>query len=178
MKSTEIAVNQIPSKQTTSQLLAEKMTCLLNNVRERAYELFARRGRNHGYDVDDWLRAEAELGALPTATIEETETEVRIRVGRSGLSANELKVYAEPQAITVEGSGVQTHASDDSENRTERILYGRYELPVGINTKSVTADLKDGVLEIVARKIAPAAEKPRQEKAKSAPPQKDRSAAA
>jgi HSP20 family molecular chaperone IbpA len=59
---------------------------------------------------------------------------------------------------------------------------GGTKLPVGINTGSVTADLKDGVLEIVARKIAPAAEKPRQEEAKSAPfktqPQKDRSAAA
>ena len=129
MKSTQIAVNQIPSKHTTSQLLAAKMTCLLNNVRERAYELFERRGRNHGYDVDDWLRAEAELGALPTATIEETETEVRIRVERSRLSAKELKVYAEPQAITVEGSGVQT--SHDSQNRTERTLYGRYETTSG-----------------------------------------------
>jgi len=174
MKSTQIAVNQIPSKHTTSQLLAAKMTCLLNNVRERAYELFERRGRNHGYDVDDWLRAEAELGALPTATIEEP----RRKCGYA-LSAKELKVYAEPQAITVEGSGVQT--SHDSQNRTERTLYGRYELPVGINTGSVTADLKDGVLEIIARKIAPAAEHPKKE-AKSASsktqPQKDRSAAA
>ena len=86
MKPTPIAVNQIPSKQTTSQLLAEKMTCLLNNVRDRAYELFERRGRDDGYDLDDWLRAETELGALPTAQFEETETEMRIRIGRSELS--------------------------------------------------------------------------------------------
>ena len=104
MKPTQIAINQIPSKQTTSQLLAEKMTCLLNNVRNRAYELFERRGRDHGYDLDDWFRAETELGVLPTATIEETETEMRIRVERSEFSADQLKVYAEPQAITVEGS--------------------------------------------------------------------------
>ena len=45
MKSAQIAINQIPSERTTSQLLAEKMTCLLNNVGERAYKLFERRGR-------------------------------------------------------------------------------------------------------------------------------------
>jgi hypothetical protein len=34
----------------------------LNNViRVRAYELFEQRGREHGRDFDDWLRAEGEV---------------------------------------------------------------------------------------------------------------------
>jgi len=36
-----------------------------NDVREqiarRAYELYEARGREDGHDVDDWLRAEAEI---------------------------------------------------------------------------------------------------------------------
>jgi hypothetical protein len=30
-------------------------------VARRAYELFCGRGRAHGHDLDDWLRAEREL---------------------------------------------------------------------------------------------------------------------
>jgi hypothetical protein len=36
------------------------------SVRERAYQLYEERGCEHGHDLDDWIRAEAEiLGELP-----------------------------------------------------------------------------------------------------------------
>ena len=31
------------------------------DIRVRAYELFERRGREDGHDLDDWLQAEAEF---------------------------------------------------------------------------------------------------------------------
>ena len=37
-------------------------------IAARAYELFCARGRQPGHDVDDWLRAEAEL--LRATTVE------------------------------------------------------------------------------------------------------------
>jgi hypothetical protein len=30
-------------------------------IRLRAYALYAARGREHGHDLDDWLKAEAEI---------------------------------------------------------------------------------------------------------------------
>ncbi|HWX92364.1 MAG TPA: DUF2934 domain-containing protein [Terriglobales bacterium] len=30
-------------------------------IRQRAHELFEERGREHGHDEQDWLRAEAEV---------------------------------------------------------------------------------------------------------------------
>lgn len=30
-------------------------------IRARAYELFEQRGRHHGYEHEDWVRAEAEI---------------------------------------------------------------------------------------------------------------------
>jgi hypothetical protein len=30
-------------------------------IRRRAYELYEQRGREDGYDVEDWVRAEAEV---------------------------------------------------------------------------------------------------------------------
>lgn len=34
---------------------------LVLRIRERAYELFQQRGGEHGHDLDDWLKAEAEI---------------------------------------------------------------------------------------------------------------------
>lgn len=31
-------------------------------IARRAYEIFCERGGEHGHDLDDWLRAERELG--------------------------------------------------------------------------------------------------------------------
>jgi Protein of unknown function (DUF2934) len=31
-------------------------------IRRRAYELFQQRGGHHGFDVQDWLKAESEFG--------------------------------------------------------------------------------------------------------------------
>lgn len=33
-------------------------------ISERAYQLFVERGSEHGHDIDDWLRAEAEILAI------------------------------------------------------------------------------------------------------------------
>lgn len=37
-------------------------------IRRRAYTLYEQRGREDGHDVDDWLRAEAELTAQTMKT--------------------------------------------------------------------------------------------------------------
>lgn len=34
---------------------------LNEQIRRRAYDLYEQRGRTDGYDVEDWLQAEAEL---------------------------------------------------------------------------------------------------------------------
>jgi len=34
---------------------------LQQQIRLRAFELFEQRGKKHGHDMDDWLRAEAEI---------------------------------------------------------------------------------------------------------------------
>jgi len=42
---------------------------LQERIQLRAYELFEARGREHGHDLDDWLRAEAEiLGSKKSVT--------------------------------------------------------------------------------------------------------------
>lgn len=46
---------QETSVQQQSQFNAE------DAIRFRAYQLFEQRGRTHGFDIEDWLRAESEV---------------------------------------------------------------------------------------------------------------------
>jgi len=39
----------------------EEPTIVLEQIAQRAYELYEARGREDGHDLDDWLRAEAEI---------------------------------------------------------------------------------------------------------------------
>ncbi len=39
-------------------------------IAQRAFEIFQARGGTHGQDFDDWLRAEQELGASQSETVE------------------------------------------------------------------------------------------------------------
>jgi Protein of unknown function (DUF2934) len=50
-------------------------------VRQRAYQLYEERGREDGHDVDDWLRAEAEmLRKRPRGSVTDHEAAARSAV--------------------------------------------------------------------------------------------------
>ena len=44
--------------------ITDQIFSLDEEIRRRAYELYEKRGRDDGHDVDDWLRAEAELSGI------------------------------------------------------------------------------------------------------------------
>ncbi|MFI5095430.1 MAG: DUF2934 domain-containing protein [Candidatus Acidiferrales bacterium] len=46
---------------TAKTLTTEPSQNLEEEIRRRAYELYEERGREDGHDLDDWLRAEAEI---------------------------------------------------------------------------------------------------------------------
>ena len=49
-----------PAKKPPATVASEPQE-LENQIRQRAYELYEARGREDGHDLDDWLRAEAEI---------------------------------------------------------------------------------------------------------------------
>jgi hypothetical protein len=66
-KRTRATSSTTRSKKTVSPQAQETTTLpqtqvnLEELIRFRAYQLFEQRGGNHGYDLEDWLRAEHEL---------------------------------------------------------------------------------------------------------------------
>jgi len=55
-----------PTKKQSAAVVADPS--LEEKIRLRAYTLYEERGREDGHDVDDWLRAEAELTAKAVGT--------------------------------------------------------------------------------------------------------------
>jgi hypothetical protein len=56
----------MPTEKTKSAFtpVTDQISNLDEEIRRRAYEIYEKRGRDDGYDVDDWLRAEAEVSRI------------------------------------------------------------------------------------------------------------------
>jgi Protein of unknown function (DUF2934) len=54
---------------TTNANSGESAIDLEERIRHRAYQLYERRGREDGHEVEDWLQAEAELSGERNMTL-------------------------------------------------------------------------------------------------------------
>ena len=57
-----------PEKPTTN-IASESHPNLEEEIRRRAHELYEERGREDGHDMEDWLRAEAEITGTGVRTV-------------------------------------------------------------------------------------------------------------
>ena len=61
VKSTKPATTTAPKVSRARKTDTVELSIARDQIAQRAYELFTARGYQHGHDVEDWLRAEAEL---------------------------------------------------------------------------------------------------------------------
>jgi hypothetical protein len=55
----------VPTDTTKSQMkIVAEDPNLAEQIRRRAYELYEARGREDGHELEDWLRAEAEISRM------------------------------------------------------------------------------------------------------------------
>jgi hypothetical protein len=57
----------------------------LQEIRDRAYQVYLARSSGHGHDLDDWLQAEYEMMQLPLHKIAELEADA--------MAGNNLKLF-------------------------------------------------------------------------------------
>jgi hypothetical protein len=55
----------------------------VEEINRRAYGLYIERGREHGSDVDDWVKAEKELTANPVIHVPNTKRNRATRSSRT-----------------------------------------------------------------------------------------------
>lgn len=143
--------------------LIGRMEEVTKSIAKRAYEFFEARGRQLGNELEDWFRAESEFLRQVPVTMKESETEINVQAEVPGFKADEIKISADPERLIIEGSSMQI-TEEKSKEEPQKILFSErrsnkfcrsFTLPAEIDPAKVTANLKNGVLEIVLPK-APA----------------------
>jgi HSP20 family molecular chaperone IbpA len=124
----------------------------------RAHELFEARGYVHGFDREDWARAQSETLVNVPIRIAETETELIIRADVPGFGEGDLEIRVVPSAVCITGSRkfAETPESEQTvyaERRADRI-FRAVSLPCEIDQDTADAALENGTLEIRLAKAA------------------------
>ncbi len=59
-----------PKVEVEASIVSELTEEQLEQIRRRAHELYVARGEEDGHDLEDWLQAEAEIGAGNAPAVE------------------------------------------------------------------------------------------------------------
>jgi HSP20 family molecular chaperone IbpA len=153
-----VAIDKIHADGSQSASLMDGMKSLTERIRQRAYEMFQRRGGQDGTDLDDWFAAERDvLGGSPSELVEK-DGQFEVQIALPGFDADEVHVTALPEAIIVHGESSRQRDRSSGEismsEYNERSLYRKVDLPAPINVDKVTANLDKGVLKLAASKAA------------------------
>ena len=158
-----VPVQKLEANKPALTPLLEGMKATFDKIRDRAFELFERRGGAPGFDVDDWVQAEHELFWVPQAELTETETEYKVKVGVPGFDAKDLDITAQPDEILIQGE-VEKHEEKTEQGVTfsefgAKSLYRRFALATPIEVGAVSANVENGMLTITAPKATETTQK-------------------
>lgn len=156
----QTALSHIPTKPLSITEFWNDIDKLMNQVRERAYQIFDGRGRGDGHDLDDWFKAETELLKPVPLEIIEKDNILNIRAKVPGFKEDELEINLEDGVLTIKGEhreesekkGEKTHQTESSVQQ----IFRQFTLPVNVVSDKASAKLNDGVLEISVPKAEPA----------------------
>ena len=163
--STVLATKPNMSSKTTIQFpqtvnFLEELEVLSRETARRAFNLFQQRGQADGLDLEDWLRAEAELLRPVPIEMSESDDSFMIRAEVPGFDAKHLSIQADSAAIYIRGKN--EHKREEKKGSDLKYsefsateLCRRIALPSSIDPEKITARLASGVLEITLPKAAP-----------------------
>ena len=151
------AKEAVPMKMLPGSNLFDRIQDLSDSIARRAFEIFDGRGRAQGNDLEDWLRAESEFLHPVHLDIAQSDYAYTVHLEVPGFSANDLEVGVEPHRLTISG---KREASEERKSKktiySERCvsqIFRAIELPADVDASKVTANLKDGVLELSMPKV-------------------------
>ncbi len=146
---------------TTDQMLS-RMREYVDNIARRAFEIFESNGRRLGRDLDDWLRAEAELLHPLHVEVSETDDALTVAAEVPGFDEKDIKVSIEPRRLTISGKRETTEERKKGKTiyseRCSDEIFRAMNLPVEVDAASsaVKAQYDRGMLTITLPKAAKA----------------------
>lgn len=135
----------------------ERISDLTKATTHKAYEFFQRRGGEFGRELDDWFHAESEILRSVPVEITETENTINVRAAVPGFKPEEIEVSVKDNLLILSG---ETQTEENTTN--ENTIYSEWRsnkfcrqlnLSSEIDADKVTANLKDGVLQLTLPKV-------------------------
>ena len=159
VKSTALTLSPTISALTKDDPLLAHIAELQQSISRRAFELFKLSGFTGGHDLEDWLKAESEMLQPVPLEVTETDDEVTVRAEVPGFTEKDVQVKVDAHRVVISGK-----REESSEKKKGKTIYAEhrsneicreFDLPAEIDPENVTAELKDGVLEINLAKRVP-----------------------
>lgn len=151
----QVAVEKINGNKKSQPVFLE-IAKRFDALQQRAFDLFEKRGREVGHDLEDWLQAERELDWSPASELVDDGNEFKARLSLPGFEAKDVHVSAMPDALVVQAAATHTHEEKDSNVRfcefSDKKLFRRLDLPASIDVNTVSASLDKGILQVIAPK--------------------------
>jgi HSP20 family protein len=150
-----VAVRKIEDKPALVPVV-EGIRKTFDRIRERAFELFERRGAAPGFELEDWVQAEHDLFWVPQSEIAEADSYFNIRVGVPGFEGKDLDVTAQTNELLIQGkTEIREEKTEGGVTYSEfgsKSLFRRFILDTPIEVDGVVAKVDNGMLTIVAPK--------------------------
>lgn len=127
------------------------------SIVRRAYELYQASGFRDVHDLEVWDRAVSEMLMEVPVTVAESDGEISVCAEVPGFTAHEIEIKVDSCRIFITGKQELTASGNNeaaSSEQTPKEFIRECLLPAGIESGNVTAELKDGVLEIRLPKCA------------------------
>jgi HSP20 family protein len=145
-----------PGRQGPIEML-EQIDKVYDSIARRAFELFKGNGQSGGHELDDWLRAEAEMLHPIHLEVTESDESLTVLAEVPGFSAKDLEIKVELQRLMIAGRREIKEEKNGRKIRSEwcadqilRVL----DLPREVDASRVSATVRDGILVIDLPKAA------------------------
>ena len=134
----------------------EKIADLTRMTTQRAFEYFLERGGRFGRELEDWVLAESEILRPVAVEITEKPEFFAVRAAVPGFKPEEIEISVKDNLLILSG---ETEMKENKEE--ENLFYSEWRsnrfcrklsLPTDVVADKVTANLKDGVLELMLPK--------------------------
>ncbi|MBD2164900.1 Hsp20/alpha crystallin family protein [Calothrix sp. FACHB-156] len=94
---------------------------------------------------------------VPAAELQETETAILLKLEIPGMEAKDLDVQVTEKAVYVSAERKQETKTEEKGTTKSEFYYGKFQrvipLPARVENTSVTADYKDGILNLTLPKV-------------------------
>lgn len=130
------------------------------SIVRRAYELYKESEFNNRQDLEEWQRVVSELLQQVPLTVTETDDEIRVRAEVPGFTEEDLEVKVDTNRVLIAGSlDLPTRCESEKDETICAALSSKEFvreclLPGPVDPDKVTAEIKDGLLEIRLAKCA------------------------